>query len=242
MGIQVNRNKKRHFLLSFFYKLDKIIFLKSKTKLKIYLDLEWIFNRLSHEYSFDCYLYNDHPIRIYSSEFITNNISRTETVLDLGCKQGDISKLISAKAKHVLGIDFDENAIHEAKSKHHQIKNLDFTCSEAYKYLETTTENFDTLILSHILEHIDNPSEFLKKFSPFFKKIYIEIPDFDASYLNHYREKLNSQLIYTDNDHVFEFDRNEIKQLIETCNLSIDIVEYRYGVQKIWCSHNKQSK
>ena len=157
MGIHVNRKKKRHFLLSFFYKLDKIVFLKNKTKLKLYLDLEWIFNRLSHEYSFKNYQYDIHPIRLYSVEFITKNISNSEKILDLGCKQGDIARIISSKAKYVLGIDYDENAIPHAKQKHKDIENLQFICTEAYTYLDNTDEKFDILILSHILEHLANP-------------------------------------------------------------------------------------
>ena len=89
---------------------------------------------------------------------------------------------------------------------------------------------------------MDNPSEFLEKFSPFFKKIYIELPDFDASYLNHYREELNTKLIYTDNDHVYEFDRIEMIELIKSCNLVIDVAEYKFGVQKIWRSEEHTSE
>lgn len=238
MGLKLNRKKKRHLLLSFIYRFDKIILLKNKFKLKLYLDLEWIFNRLSHEYSFKIYGSNDHPNRIFSGSFLIRTINSTDKVLDLGCKQGDISKIISSKAKSVVGIDFDQKEINTAKETYGETENLRFVCSEAYEYLEQTKEIFDVLILSHILEHIDNPKEFLKKFSSFFKKIYIEVPDFEASYLNHYRLNLDSQLIYTDADHLFEFDREELKELLSSCNLKIDIEEYRYGVQKIWCSHH----
>lgn len=237
MGIRLNRKKKRHYLLSFFYRLDKLIVLKDKFKLKLYLDLEWIFSRLSHEYSFKIYNSKNHPIRVYSSDFILKAVNSTDKVLDLGCKQGAISKIISSKAKLVIGIDYDKSEINLAQEGYANCNNLQFIHSEAYEYLEETKDSFDILILSHILEHIDNPEDFLNKFSSFFKKIYIEVPDFDASYLNHYRLSLNSQLVYSDTDHIFEFDRKELKELLNSCNLVVDVEEYRYGVQKIWCSH-----
>ena len=237
MGIQLKRKKKRHLLLSFIYRLDKFIWIKDRSKLKFYLDLEWIFNRLSHEYSFRIYSYENHPNRVFSRDFMFANITSTDEVLDLGCKYGDLTKILSKKAKGVVGIDYDSKAIGLAQEKYKDIKNVKFICAEAYAYIEKREERFDVLILSHVLEHIDSPLDFLKKFSPHFKRIYIEVPDFEMSYLNHYRKKLNNKLVYTDNDHVYEFDRSEIRELLHASNLTIDMEEYRFGVQKIWCSY-----
>ena len=46
----------------------------------------------------------------------------------------------------------------------------------------------------------------------------------------------NSKLIYTDNDHISEFDRAELRELVQKCGLTIQKEEYRFGVQKIWCN------
>ena len=55
-------------------------------------------------------------------------------------------------------------------------------------------------------------------------------------YLNHYRKDQQLDLIYTDDDHITEFDRDELKALLQECNMKIIKEDYRYGVQKIWCS------
>ena len=237
MGLKLKRKKKKHFLLSFIYRLNKFIPINKRSKLKLFLDLEWIFNRLALEYSFKNYSHDNHPNRVHSGEYILNNINSSERVLDLGCKQGDIAKIISTKAKYVLGIDYDEKAIKSAIETHQIEEKLEFVCAEAYQYLKNNETNFDVLILSHVLEHIDNPKEFLSLFSPYFKKIYVEVPDFEMNYLNNYRKDFNVKLIYSDNDHVFEFDRDEITNLLDSCGLKIERAEYRYGVQKIWCNH-----
>ena len=68
---------------------------------------------------------------------------------------------------------------------------------------------------------------------------YIEVPDFERHYLNQYRLDKNINLIYSDNDHVSEFDRLEIKGLLQSCGITIQKEEYRFGVQKLWCKIKK---
>lgn len=211
-----------------------------KAKMKLFLNLEWIFDRLSHETSFSIYSPADHPFRKTSQKFILDNISSESTVLDLGCNLGDISYFIAEKAKDVVGIDYNKTAI-DAATKKYQRPNLKFYQREAYDYLQENPKQFDTLILSHILEHLDDPEGFLRKFKDFFQLIYIELPDYDRTYLNHYRKDAGLSLIYTDDDHISEFDRDELNDLLKRCNIEVFRAEYRYGVQKLWCRVNGSS-
>lgn len=234
MGIKLDRHKPRNLLLSIIYKLQKVLPLTNKSKFKLFLNLEWIFNRLSHEMSFKLYSPEKHPVRKCSKEFILDNIENTDAVLDLGCNLGDISYIIAEKAKEVIGIDHNKNAIDQAKKSYNK-SNLKFYNEDAYLFLENNKKHFDVLILSHILEHLDNPKEFLFDFKGFFKRIYIEIPDFDKSYLNHYRKDFKLKLVYSDNDHIYEFDRYELKSILKECNIKILKEDYKYGLQKLWC-------
>jgi hypothetical protein len=93
------------------------------------------------------------------------------------------------------------------------------------------------LILSHILEHLDNPKDFLLEFKDRFKYIYVEVPDFDRYHLNHYRKDLNMSLIYSDDDHVYEFDRFELNELLAESGLKVLESQYIFGVQRLWCGH-----
>jgi len=208
--------------------------LNQKAKFKLFLDLEWIFDRLSHEMSFKYYSHAEHPFRQASKKFILDNISDKDTVLDLGCNLGDISAMIAENAKEVIGIDYNKVAIEKAKQKYTK-ENLKFYNVEALEFLKNNSIHFDILILSHILEHLDNPKDFLINFKNYFKQIYIELPDFDRVHLNHYRKDLGVSLIYSDDDHVTEFDRDELKTLLNECNIKIVKEEYRFGVQKLWC-------
>lgn len=237
MGLQIAREKKRHWLLTLLYRLDKLIPLNNGRKLKLYLDLEWIFNRLVMEKSFKHYPPEEHPFRTDSWNFLSKYIDNSSVVLDLGCKYGEFAASIATKAKKVVGIDYDEGAVKIA-NKNYKTENLEFVAAEALDYLAKNEFQFDVLILSHILEHLDEPKQFIHKFKSFFKYIYIELPDFDATYHNHYRVKTGTSLVYTDMDHVTEFDRFELQRLLNDCNMEIVEAEYRFGVQKLWCKVN----
>ena len=234
MGLKLNRTKKKHFLLSFLYRINKLVPLNSKRKLKLLLDLEWIFYRLASEESAKIFPYENHPSYLYSKKFLLKKITKDYAVLEIGCASGGISNYIANKAKKVIGIDYDDKRISQAKRLYKK-SNLEFVNGEASKYLKNNNENFDVLILSHILEHLDNPKDFILKFKGFFKFIYIEIPDFDKTFLNQYRLKVSNELIYSDSDHVNEFDREEIKKLVADAGLKILNEEFRFGLQKFWC-------
>ena len=157
-----------------------------------------------------------------------------KVVLDLGSGTGEIGSAIAESAKEVIGIEYDKKIIDIASSRHRK-DNLFFVESEALTYLEQSTKKFDVLILSHILEHLDEPETLLLSFKKYFTYIFIEVPDFDRYYPSHYRKDLNMELIYTDGDHVIEFDREGLIALLTECGITVIEAEYRFGVQKLWC-------
>lgn len=233
MGVKLKREKPRRLFQSVIYRFIKLP-LSKKTKLKLFLDLEWMFNRLSNEISFNIYEHHKHPWKIQASAFILDFIEPEHNVLDLGCGNGEIAYLIAGKAKKVVGIDHNQVKLNGAQ-KNYSRENLSFLCMDVIEYLKNTDETFDVLILSHILEHIDEPEDFLEKFKGFFRYIYIEVPDFDATILNHYRQDFDLELIHTDNDHVREFDRYELQELFGQCRLKVLRSEYILGIQRFWC-------
>lgn len=240
MGVKLSRQKPRNILLSLIYRAQKILPFSSQYKIKLFLNLEWIFDRLAHEMSFKYYSPKTHPVRQCSKKFILDNLNETSCVLDLGCNLGDVSFIMAEKAKKVVGIDHNIAAIKIAKNRY-QRQNLEFHHGEALEFLKSTSERFDVLILSHILEHLDDPQEFLNTFKDNFESIYIEVPDFERNYLNYYRRDLGVKLLYSDDDHISEFDRDDLKALLNNCKLEIINEEYRYGLIKMWCKKRESN-
>ena len=206
----------------------------AQRKLRLYLDLEWIFDRLAMEMSFKHYGPDQHAFRQQARSFLLQHIRSDSTVLDLGCSKGDMSAMLASMAREVVGVDHDAAAIAYARNAHKR-SNLTFHNSDALVYLKEDAKRFDVLVLSHILEHLDHPEEFLRTFKDYFTYIYIELPDFDKTYLNHYRKDLGVKLIYTDDDHVSEFDRDELRSILDRAGIHIEVAEYRFGIQRLWC-------
>ncbi|ETW91962.1 MAG: hypothetical protein ETSY2_55150, partial [Candidatus Entotheonella gemina] len=109
-------------------------------------------------------------------------------------------------------------------------------CDDVLNFLRTSADqSFDVVVLSHVLEHLDNPQAFLSTLSQISKYFYIEVPDFESSHLNLYRSMIKTDLNYTDNDHVSEFDRRELADIIKQAGLAIEICEFSFGVMRYWC-------
>jgi hypothetical protein len=214
--------------------LDKLLPLSSEKKLKFYLDIEWIFDRMAHERSFRVYDSFTHPIRQFTLAFLTRHLKLTDSVFDLGCSNGSLTMQIASKVTELIGVDHNERLIKQAKLRNTH-SNVTFVCDDAHNYLRQNNKVFDVLILSHILEHLDDPFSFLSAYKDFFSFIYIEVPDSERNYLNLYRERLRQDLIYSDNDHVWEFDRMGIIELLQRANIIIEDSEFRMGVQRYWC-------
>lgn len=239
MGLKLDRNKPRSLLLSFTYRLTRLKILSVKQRLKLYSELEWIFNRLTHEESFRYYKNEEHPIRKGTMNFIVKYLDMKFNVIDIGTNEGDLSFLILPYVNTITGIDHNPELISRANQKYGHCPSLTFVQQDANSFLKNNNEEFDVLILSHILEHIDNPSSFIEEIKHYFKFIYIELPDIEYSNSNQYRVDTGSKLIYSDTDHVSEFDRKELTEILEKSNLEIIGCEYKHAVQRYWCKVQK---
>lgn len=230
MGIKLQRKKRRNYKLSLAYKLSRLMPLSHEIKLKLYLDMAWIFARLAHETTFKSKIKVEYEPE---SDFLFQKIKENNAILDVGCGKGYVVDRLLPKTSNIVAIDYDMEAVDKAKAR---IPNVDFRCVDVFDYLHTIdSKQFDVIVLSHVLEHLDDPDRFLKKISKYSRYVYIEVPDFESTHLNLFRNKVGSDLIYTDADHVSEFDREELQTLIANSNLIVVDAEFRHGVMKYWC-------
>jgi len=97
-----------------------------------------------------------------------------DSCLELGCADGEGTKILLQNFKRVVGVDGSGRLIKQAKANIKDRK-VEFVCSyfEHFK----TKERFDVIYLGHILEHVDNPIIVLKDTKTFLKKDGIMIID-----------------------------------------------------------------
>ena len=94
---------------------------------------------------------------LYSS----TNYLKGLTILDVGCGGGILSEPLSRLGADVLGIDISKSAVKIAR-EHAKAMNLDikYQCIEVEK-LSKTKQSFDIIIISEVIEHVENRMDFL---------------------------------------------------------------------------------
>src|SRR5688500_1637128 len=116
MGLRIERKKPRHLLASVLYRLLKLP-VSQNAKFRLFLDLEWIFNRLANEVSEEIFDGTDHVRRGHGLRYILDGIEPNDSVVDLGCGYGEITADVAKKARRVLGVDHSEVSIKRAQAK-----------------------------------------------------------------------------------------------------------------------------
>lgn len=179
-----------------------------------------------------------HPLRATTRAFLSPRIQPGDAVLDLGCGAGDLLCDLSSMAGAVTGIDHSPDAVMVARSKLEEagLENASVEVGDALEYLRDLEQAFDVIVLSHILEHLDDPEELLRGLVPFATSIYVELPDFEGSASNCYRQELGRALSYSDLDHIHEFDRREVEVLLDSVGLEVRAEDHRMGMLRFWCA------
>ncbi len=173
-----------------------------------------------------------HLMRYY--EFFTDHIEPDSIVLDIGCGNGFVASQVAKKARKVTGIDTDETHIALAK-KHHHPKNVEFILGDATIY--TFENQYDAIILSNVLEHIENRIPFLKSIQKLSTTLLIRVPMLDRDWLPLYKKSLG-MFYFCDSTHFTEYTLQSFQEEINAAGLSIESHTIRFG--EIWAVVKQQ--
>lgn len=164
-------------------------------------------------------------------DFFVNNVEKDESVLDLGTGRGDVAYDVAKKtSKIVIGLDINSHNINYAKNTYRLI-NLVFVKGDIYK--DIIDQNFDVVILSNVLEHLDNRVELLKtiisKAKP--RKILIRVPQFERDWTVPMKKELGVPY-FLDSTHKIEYTYDEFEKELFSAGLHISKVQINWG--EIW--------
>jgi SAM-dependent methyltransferase len=120
-----------------------------------------------------------HRLMAYAQFFI-DRTGAQDRVLDIGCGRGMVAYAIAEKASAVTGIDFNQKNIDFADSTYRR-PNLRFICGDALTHL--TGETYDVIILSSVLEHIEDRPAFLRQIRGLAPRALIRVPLIDRDWL-----------------------------------------------------------
>lgn len=158
-------------------------------------------------------LYN-YLMKIFISSFLTlAKSSKVESILEVGCGEGEMTKIISENVKgcRINASDISFNIVKKAKQ---QFPNYNFSIQSIYN-LPYRDNEFDLVVACEVLEHLENPSKALMEINRVCKKYFIvSVPNKPIwRILNILRGKYIKSLGNTPS-HIQHWGPNKFKKLV----------------------------
>lgn len=172
-------------------------------------------------------LHPKHAIMNYH-KFFVDNISPKDTVLDIGCGNGANAFDISQKAKSLTGIDISKQNISYANA-HYRKDNLRFIHGDVLTY--RFSEIFNKVILSNVLEHIDNRIAFLKSIHRTTNTVLIRVPMLTRDWLAVYK-KAQGLEYRLDKTHYIEYTTDILKKELNQSGWKLFTYSIQFG--ELW--------
>ena len=161
-------------------------------------------------------------------KFFVDNVSKSDSVLDIGCGNGALTYDVARKAKKVVAIDLNEENIEIAREKY-SAPNIRYLRNDITK--ELPDKKFDLIVLSNVLEHIENRVEFLRRIEDLAPKILIRVPIINRDWITLYKKELGMEW-RLDPTHYTEYTLESFKEELQKADLNLDNYSVQFG--EIW--------
>lgn len=172
-----------------------------------------------------------HRLMKYHNFFI-DNIPPNSRVVDIGCGYGAVARSIAlgVTGSKVFGVEMDERRFNQACASDNPA-NLIFMYGDAFEVLPEV--NSDVVVLSNVLEHIEDRQAFLARIihvlSPM--RILIRVPSFEREWHVPFRKELGI-FYYNDRTHFTEHTVDEFKEEMSCASIDIESIATVWG--EIW--------
>ena len=195
---------------------------------------KWVYNELALRYGNGVHV--KHELMKYAV-FFKNNIIAGQKILDIGCGYGTVANAIveSIDSIKVIGIDTDKTKIENAKINYNKQK-LKFVHGDA---LKIKPFKVDVIILSNVLEHIEDREDFLREITKHYKPsvFLIRVPDFERDWTIPFKKELGINY-FSDKTHFIEHTETDFRKEIENAGLQILFLTKNWS--EIWAKCEKK--
>lgn len=169
-------------------------------------------------------LHPKHRITKYHKYF-TDRVKRSDKVLDIGCGNGFNTLKIAEVAGQVIGIDNDRGNIDIAR-KACDKDNTEFIFADINEY--RPGKKYNKIILSNVLEHIDDRITALKKLKEIGDTLLIRVPLFNRDWITTYKQELGIEY-RLDKTHYIEYTLKSFKEELKAAMLELKSFEIKFG-------------
>lgn len=164
-------------------------------------------------------------------DFFVERIGAGERVLDIGCGYGAVAYSIASRTgAHVTAIDLEPAQIKNARARF-QHEQLGYSVGDAPQSL--SRDRFDVIVLSNVLEHIEDRPGFLREVqaraTP--SRWLIRVPMFDRDWRPSLRRELGLYA-YGDPTHYTEYTRKTFESEMAQAGFAIRHLQVNWG--EIW--------
>lgn len=151
-------------------------------------------------------------------------------VLDIGCGNGALAYDMKSNCRSVTGVDISQKNIDTAQSKFSK-KGIRYICADALTH--AFEEQFEAIVLSNVLEHIEHRVEFLEKIFENQDKenppvLLLRVPMIDRDWITLYKKERGVEW-RLDSTHYTEYSLEQIQLELKQAGLKIREFDIRFG-------------
>lgn len=157
-------------------------------------------------------------------DLLARGVPEGGTVLDLGCGTGRWCRRAAARAARVVGVDHDPATVALAR-RLTTSPQVEFRVGDLRAVGD---ERYDTVLLVHVLEHVDDPASRLVDLHRVTSALLVEVPDFESDPVNVARLATGAPFS-SDADHVREYTEATLRDLLAAAGWHVDDIRKRGG-------------
>jgi glycosyltransferase involved in cell wall biosynthesis/SAM-dependent methyltransferase len=179
-----------------------------------------------------CNLYYDykHPKHYFwlgHNQYLFDEIKAGERVLDIGCGASYYQQWIAEKALKVVAVDILPERV-ELAQRNNKKPNVFFQVMDVNK--ELPAGEFDVVICSHVLEHLDDPITMLRSLAQKVPRLIVKVPLSDSHWMKLVKQDIG-MFWMDDPTHRREYTEKMLREQLEACGWRIQKIIRGYDLR-----------
>ena len=163
-------------------------------------------------------------------EWFSSRLEKNWDVLDIGCGNGALAYDMKSVCRSVTGIDINNDNIERAE-KQFSNAGISYICADALDYEFET--GFDAVVLSNVLEHINNRVDFLKRIYVNQNKnkppvLLLRVPMITRDWISMYKKEIGIEW-RLDKTHFTEYTLEQVFDEMNQAGLVVESYDVQFG-------------